>query len=281
MLGSAFPHGMNQNRIPDSMPLLSEVKKNIKPLSRVELFYSLLKPFFAFLTYPLIFMLELWYLTPFAMLFIFIAASSVSHDIVHGALDISKRWSNIFLFVYGCMLLGSGHAYKITHKQHHRIFPGPDDPEGAIAELPFWKVIISGFIFLPLLWFWAFKRTKKRRDQKLWLLAELLFYLVILAITVILNFSNYLLLSYVAWATLGSWMVPFATVYLLHVLEESQWLQQSRTLRGYIIPRLLMNSTYHLEHHIYPSIPSRRLPELADYLEPFLKEEGVKPIRVI
>ena len=28
------------------------------------------------------------------------------------------------------LLLESGHAYRATHMQHHRVFPGPDDPEG-------------------------------------------------------------------------------------------------------------------------------------------------------
>lgn len=280
MLGSEFPHSRRHDKIPETMPPLSEVREVIKPLSRLELIYSLLKPFIAFLTYPIVFYYKLWILTPFSMLFIFIAASSVSHDIVHGALGLSKRTGDVFLFLYGCLLLGSGHAYKITHKQHHRVFPGPNDPEGVIAELPVWKVLLSGFIFLPSLWIWAFKRVKKRRDQQLWLLTEAIYYFIIISLAIYFGFNNLMLLSYAAWAIFGSWMVPFATVYLLHVLEDAEWLKQSRTLRGYLVPRLLMNSTYHLEHHMYPSIPSRRLPELANYLEDYLKSEGVKTVRV-
>jgi beta-carotene hydroxylase len=57
-------------------------------------------------------------------------------------------------------------------------------------------------------------------------------------------------------------------------------LTQTRTLRGRIIPAIFLELTYHLEHHLYPQVPSHRLPELARRLDPYLQRAGVTPVKV-
>lgn len=49
-------------------------------------------------------------------------------------------------------------------------------------------------------------------------------------------------------------------------------LTQTRTLRGTLVPALFMELIYHLEHHLYPQVPSHRLATLAGRLDPFLAE---------
>jgi len=58
-------------------------------------------------------------------------------------------------------------------------------------------------------------------------------------------------------------------------------LTQTRTLRGHLVPAVFLELTYHLEHHLYPQVPSHRLAELARRLDPFLARQGVRPRRVI
>jgi beta-carotene hydroxylase len=47
------------------------------------------------------------------------------------------------------------------------------------------------------------------------------------------------------------------------------------------VPALFLELTYHLEHHLYPQVPSHNLPELSRRLEPIFQDAGVVPWRVL
>ena len=53
-----------------------------------------------------------------------------------------------------------------------------------------------------------------------------------------------------------------------------------KVLRNTIIPALFLELTYHLEHHLYPEVPSHSLPALSRRLDPLLRQAGVRPRRV-
>jgi L-lactate dehydrogenase (cytochrome) len=78
----------------------------------------------------------------------------------------------------------------------------------------------------------------------------------------------------------GSWVYPLLTVHLPHKDYGDTPLTQTHTLRGRLIPALFLELTYHLEHHLYPQVPSHRLPELSRRLEPFFRQADVRPWRV-
>jgi beta-carotene hydroxylase len=88
------------------------------------------------------------------------------------------------------------------------------------------------------------------------------------------------LLVYVALAIVGSWVYPLLTVHLPHKNFGDTPLSQTHTLRGTIIPALFLELTYHLEHHLYPQVPSHHLKELARRLDPFFDRAGVVRWRV-
>lgn len=85
---------------------------------------------------------------------------------------------------------------------------------------------------------------------------------------------------YIVLAIIGSWVYPLLTVHLPHRDYGDTPLTQTRTLRGFVIPKLFLELTYHLEHHLYPQVPSHHLPELSRRLEPVLCRAGVIPVRV-
>ena len=87
-------------------------------------------------------------------------------------------------------------------------------------------------------------------------------------------------LVYTVQAVVGSWVYPLLTVHLPHRNYGDTPLTQTYTLRGRILPALFLELTYHLEHHLYPQVPSHNLPELSRRLEPFFREAGVVPRRV-
>ena len=220
---------------------------------------------------------EFWWLTPVIGFLIFVAVVTVTHDAVHGALGLSRRQTDWTLFLNGLVVLESGHAYRITHLQHHRIFPSDDDPEGDPARLTLLQAILNGPLFLPRLWWWAYRTG--RRDRA-WLLAEAAVPIVVVVCGILLWRLTPAVLWYAAMVIVGSWVYPLLTVHLPHRHYGDEPLTQTHTLRGRVIPALFLELTYHLEHHLYPQVPSHHLAELSRRLAPFFTAAGVQFTRV-
>ncbi len=241
---------------------------------------ALARPFVGLAAFATAVYFNAWWAMPLIVFVIFIAVVTVTHDVVHNTLGLGRLQTDIALFIFGAVLFESGHAYRATHLQHHRVFPGPDDPEGDPARMSFWQAVINGPVFLPKLWLWAFRRHDGSRGERAWLLIEAIWFLVAgisatLLWPVFPAFSLYFVL-----AVVGSWIYPLLTVHLPHRNYGDSPLTQTHTLRGFIIPRLFLELTYHLEHHLYPQVPSHNLSKLSRRLEPVFCRAGVKPVRV-
>ncbi|MGI5242997.1 fatty acid desaturase [Dactylosporangium sp. CA-139066] len=219
----------------------------------------------------------LWLLTPVVVFGVFVAVVTVTHDVVHRAIGLGSRGTEWALLFCGLALLESGHAYRATHLQHHRRFPRDDDPEGYPARISAAAAVLYGPVFLARLWWWAFRRTRTERG---WLLAEAAALPVAATAGVLLWPHTPAVLAYVVMAVVGSWVYPLLTVHLPHDRHGDSPLTQTRTLRGRIVPAVFLELTYHLEHHLYPQVPSHHLAELARRLDPFLAANGVRPRRV-
>jgi beta-carotene hydroxylase len=213
-----------------------------------------------------------WALVP--LFLVFTTVISLMHDAVHGSLGLRRRGTDTTLFLAGALLMVSGHAYRATHINHHRVFPGPDDPEGVAATLSIGRALLVGPLHVGRIWLWAFRHSRRGRA---WLVAEALVPPIALATGALVCAP---LVAYTVLALVGGWLYPLLTVRLPHAHPGDEPVTQARTLRGRIVPPLLLEQTYHLEHHLYPRVPSHKLPELARRLEPFLRSAGVTPRRV-
>ena len=240
---------------------------------------ALARPFLGLLAYALAVYAGWWWLTPLIVFLIFVAVVTVTHDVVHATLGLSRSQTEWALFIMGAVLLESGHAYRATHSQHHRVFPGDDDPEGDPARMGFWQAVLHGPLFLPRLWWWAWRRATSTA-QRQWLLAEAAWAAAVPAAGVLLWPWTGGVLVYVLLVIVGSWSYSLLTVHLPHRHYGETPLTQTHTLRGTIIPALFLELTYHLEHHLFPQVPSHRLPELSRRLDPLFQQAGVKPRRV-
>jgi len=221
----------------------------------------------------------LWWLTPVIVFFIFIAIVTVTHDVAHGSMGLGRRQTDWCLCIMGAFLLESGHAYRATHRQHHRVFPGPDDPEGDPARMSLVRAIFWGPAFLPRLWWWAYCRSKSAAERR-WLLVEAAWTLSVPIAGILLWRRGPAVIVYAGLAIVGSWVYPLLTVHLPHRHYGPTPLTQTSTLRGRIVPALFLELTYHLEHHLYPQVPSHNLPKLSRRLDPLLREAGVCPRKV-
>lgn len=264
----------------DTPPVLAELGGDLLITTPRQRRLALARPFLGVALFAVVCGFGLWWAAPLVMFGIFVAVVTVTHDVVHRCLGLRGRATDWALFALGLVLLESGHAYQITHLQHHKLFPHRDDPEGYPAKLSFVGAVLYGPVFLVRLWWWAFRRSAGNRRARAWLIAEASAPVLTLAAGVLLWSVTPAVLAYAAMAIVGSWVYPLLTVYLPHHDYGDVPLTQTRTLRGRVIPAMFLELTYHLEHHLYPQVPSHRLAELARRLDPFLARAGVKPRRV-
>jgi beta-carotene hydroxylase len=262
------------------IPRLDELGRDLLATTRRQCWLACVRPVLSVLAYAGIAYLGWWPLTPLVVFLIFVTVVTVTHDVVHGSLGLTPRQTEWALFFFGAVLFESGHAYRTTHLQHHRVFPGPDDPEGDPARMSFWRAVLHGPLFLPRLWCWAYRKHGGRPDQRRWLLAEAGWAVAAPVAGLLLLPWTPAVLVYAALAFVGSWVYPLLTVHLPHHGYGDTPLSQTSTLRGHVVPVLFLELTYHLEHHLYPAVPSHHLPELARRLGPFFRAAGVLPRRV-
>lgn len=265
----------------ENLPTLEELGTDLLTTTPRQRRIALVRPFIGIVIYALAAYFGLWWLTPIIVFLIFVAVVTVTHDVVHNTLGLSRRQSDWALFFMGLVLLESGHAYRTTHRQHHTHFPADDDPEGYPAKIGFAGAVLYGPVFLWRLWWWAFQRNANNPSQRVWLLVEIAMPFTALIGGILLWNITPAVLIYVGMAIVGSWVYPLLTVYLPHKDYGDTPLTQTHTLRGRIIPMLFLELTYHLEHHLYPQVPSHHLAELARRLDPFFERAGVQVWRVI
>lgn len=263
------------------LPKLDELGRDLLTTTPRQRNIAFLRPCLGLAAYLLAMKFHLWWLTPVVVFLIFVAIVTVTHDVVHGCLGLNRRQTEWALFCCGTFLLESGHAYRTTHLQHHRLFPQQEDPEGDPARMSLWKAICYGPFFLPRLWLWALRQNRNRPDQCRWLLAEASFALAVIATGILLWSKMPAILLYACLVIVGSWVYPLLTVHLPHRNYGDTPLTQTHTLRGRIIPALFLELTYHLEHHLYPQVPSHHLGELSRRLDPLFSQAGVRSHRVL
>jgi len=215
-----------------------------------------------------------WYwLLPLLMLAQFVFTVAYLHDVAHGSAGLNAKQTQWTLFLFGVLMLQSGHAFRNTHLFHHTHCLEEDDLEGAPARMGLLKVLLSGPAYLPRLWHRALRDAGAR--ERRWIMAELACALLIACSAMAFAAIDAGPLLYCAFVYAGSWAYPLTTAYLPHYKPGTAPLEQARTVRGAIIPVLFMNLTYHLEHHLYPQVPSMNLARLAAHLDPLMAARGL------
>jgi fatty acid desaturase len=192
----------------------------------------------------------------------FLTGLRLNHGGCHYAIGLRRRMTDIVLLALSVLMLGSMHAVQWNHLRHHRHCLADDDIEaigarrsglGAIALGPWFPLRLHGA---------ALRRatTKTRR----WIIAELtanFLWLPLLLGPLASGVWRYHVLA----MALGQSLTAFFAVWTVH--HDCPPGVVARTIRSRLKSTIAFDMFYHLEHHLYPAVPTAHLRRLAERID--------------
>ena len=199
----------------------------------------------------------------------------LSHEGHHHLLFVN-RTTNHFANILLCVsLLHSPSAYRVLHELHHRYLGGPGDPDEyrnytgdprVRWALQWVRLTIGTLVYMPLIPIVAWRRASgaDRTPIAREYAAMIVIWIVVFAVVPMR-------------VLLQVWLIPGVLVGYIsavralaqHALTDAHDpLLASRSVRSNpIVSFCLLNENYHLEHHLFPEIPSYNLPRLHALLQ--------------
>jgi len=229
-----------------------------------------LTPLFTIVLYFLFFKLGCFFCAFLAICYLsFVTYGSCCHDLVHANFGFSRKLCDFWLSLIELLMLRSGTTYRFTHLIHHQRYPDfENDPEGRASFYSLIRTLLEGPIFHIRLVVFSLKHAP-RKDQKR-ITLEISLILFLWCDGILLRRSFPALLIYEILVTLGSWLIPLITSYLVHTPHEADILKQTKIFRGWYYRMISLDHLYHLEHHLYPQVPHCRWHALSKILDPYL-----------
>lgn len=192
------------------------------------------------------------------------------HEGMHGLLFANRLANRLVSVLLGSTFLMSFSAYRVMHIRHHEYLGDPRDPDDyrnytsrrrLVWCLHFVRLTLGPLLYIALIPLFALRYGSPAERRRI--AGE---YLVLAAIyTVVVRFADVSLL-------LVAWIAPLVLVgamtairgFAQHgITDAGDPYLASRTLMPHpIVAFALLHENYHLEHHLFPQVPSYHLPRL-------------------
>jgi fatty acid desaturase len=186
------------------------------------------------------------------------------HNAYHYALGLSRGATEWVMFAMSLAMLGSMHAVQVNHLRHHRYCLGAEDVEAMGARLSWWRAIALGPLFPIRLHAKALEVATPR--QRRWIHAELAANVALVAAVATVLDVPWLQYHVLAMAA-GQCLTAFFAVWTVHHDCDDQPAPHARTIRGGLRAFLSYSMFFHVEHHLYPAVPTCKLRILAERLD--------------
>jgi fatty acid desaturase len=206
----------------------------------------------------------------------FLTALQLNHEAIHRNLGFSERGHRVVLHGLSTLMLGSNTAVAFNHLHHHRHVGKPDDLEGKCGTMPGWKVLVYGPVF-PIEMHIAAWRTGGPPMQRR-MRIDLVLNVAILLATIVTGWT--VLIFHVAAMIVAQCLTAFFAVWITHHDCTDSGLI-ARTQRSKVVNFLTYNMFFHLEHHLFPGVPVRRLGRLAARIDAVVPTIASRARRVI
>jgi fatty acid desaturase len=248
--------------------------RDLVPVTRIEIVRELLLPA-AWLAASLTIAGSGHYAIALGFSFMFfLTGLRVVHNAFHFALGLSRSATDFVLWILSLVMLGSMHAVKFNHLRHHKLNLGSGDVEGRSAEMPAWRALLFGPAFPVLLHTTAF--TDGPPKLRMTVIVELVMNTAWIGL--VFGPLHFQVLRYhVIVMLIGQCLTAFFAVWTVHHhCDRTHYI--ARTIRHRIKNAITFNMFRHIEHHLFPGVPTCHLTELSkriDIAAPELKRKIV------
>jgi fatty acid desaturase len=206
----------------------------------------------------------------------FLTALRLNHEAIHGNLGFRPEGHRRVVHALSLLMLGSNSAVAFNHLQHHARIGTPDDVEGKCGRVSMLRVLAYGPLFPLELHAGAWRRGGPELRRRM--LVDLALNVAMMA-AAILSASPALSFHLLAMACAQS-LTAFFAVWITHRHCHGEALV-ARTQRSRLINFASYNMFFHLEHHLFPGVPVRRLGRLAARIDAAVPEIAARARRVI
>jgi len=198
----------------------------------------------------------------------------LSHEGHHHLLFRNRLANHATNMIFCIPLLHSPSGYRVLHELHHKFLGGRGDPDEYRNytdnprfrwALQFVRLTMGTLVYMPMIPIVAWRRAD-RADRIRLLLECALIACVLTPVFVGVPVRTLLQVWLIPGVIVG--YISAVRALAQHALTESDDpLLASRTVHSNrIVAFLLLNENYHLEHHLFPEVPSYNLPRLRELL---------------
>lgn len=201
---------------------------------------------------------EFWPLAILCWFFFFLTGLRQAHEAFHRTMGIPRAANEVLLLFLSPLMLSCLHATRFIHLRHHRFLLRSDDIEGRAAQQSWIQALLLGPRY-P----WQSHREawqKGNTTTRNWMKAEALCIVTFYLLGSVLQ--PRIVIPHLMAMVCAQWVVSFFAVWMVHH-DCPEHSNPSRTIRSGWKRILTFHMFYHHEHHAYPAVPTRSLPELA------------------
>lgn len=199
--------------------------------------------------------------------FYFLTALRQVHNGFHNSLGTGKFLTWLSMYLNSISMMTSIHAVKFNHIRHHKFCLSEQDYEGKSASMKWYQAILYGPKHIFLIHRVTFKLANK--DYKNKMILEL--FCISVFVFVVFYFNINFLMYHILIMFFGEFLMAFFAVWIVHH-DTHDNPQFARTQRGFWKNKLTFSMFYHMEHHLFPAVPTIKLPELAKRIDAVLPE---------
>jgi len=214
-----------------------------------------------------------WYIAalPFSFLF-FLTGLRQVHNGFHYTLGLSKKATEFVIVINSMLMLTVMHAVKYNHIHHHKYCLQAADVEGHCAKMSAVRALLYGPMYIFRQHSTAFQNAGKSIVN--YMLVELLFagIFITTAFGLHVGFLQYHIIA----MAVGECCTAFFAVWTVHHGCDEEVF--ARTLSNRWKNMFTYNMFYHLEHHLFPKVPTIKLPELSKRLKEAWPDLGAKEV---
>ncbi|TCV07402.1 fatty acid desaturase [Sphingobacterium alimentarium] len=198
---------------------------------------------------------------PFSAFF-FLTALRQVHNGFHNSLATNKFLTWLSLYINSVLMLVSTHAVKFNHIRHHKYCLSENDYEGKSATMTWYGAILYGPVHMFLIHKVTWQLGNKNYRQNM--LLELIS--IVILVSLIFYFRIYFLIYHIIVMLIGEFLMTFFAVWTVHHNTHDHP-EFARTQRSWWKNKLTFSMFYHLEHHMFPAVPTIKLLELAKRID--------------